>query len=59
MHLQLAQLCVDTVMRLVVFHFTTAYHELTVAMVTKALQNWPVANARYVTKVRAKSMDIL
>ena len=49
----------DTGVRLVAFHFTMAYHELTIAMVAKALQNWPIAIAEYVTKVRAKSVDIL
>lgn len=59
MYVQLAQLCVDTVVRLVAFHFTMAYDELTLAMVTKALQNWPIANAEYITKVRAMSVEIL
>ena len=36
-----------------------AYHELTVAMVVKALQDWPVSKAEYVTKVHANSVDIL
>ena len=55
--MQLAQLRVDTVVRLVVFHIT--HHELTDAFVTKALQNWPIANAEYITKARAESVDIV
>lgn len=52
LYVQLAQLCVDTVVRLVAFHFTMGYHEPTVAMI-KALQNWLIAKALYVTKVHA------
>ena len=59
MYVLLAQLRVNAVVRLVAFHFTMAYHELTVAMAEKALQNWPIANTEYVPKVRANSVDIL
>lgn len=59
MYVLLAQLCMNAVVRLVAFHFTMAYHELNVAMAKKALQNWPIANTEYVTKVRANSVDIL
>lgn len=57
--MQLATVCIDTRKRLVAFHFAMAYHELTKAMVMKALQNWPIAKAEYVTKVHANSVDIL
>ena len=50
----------DRMTRLVAFRFAMAYHELTQeAMVIKALQNWPIAEAEYVTKVHANSVDIL